>query len=100
MDECGFILDYLMPAGTSLQETDRVLQHVEQILRLTPEVESTSRRTGLQLGLAAVTEANQGDFSVKLKNDRDRSIEEVMEDVRARVHKPEPALDMKLLQLL
>ena len=26
-----------------------------------------SRRTGLQLGLAAVTEANTGDISVKLK---------------------------------
>ena len=51
MDEGGFILDYLMPAGTSLQETNRVLQHVEQILRSIPEVDTTSRRTGLQLGL-------------------------------------------------
>ena len=51
----------------SLAETNRVITHVEQILRKTPEVESTSRRTGLQLGLAAVTEANTGDISVKLK---------------------------------
>jgi len=42
MDEGGFILDYLMPAGTSLEETDRVLQHVEQILHSIPEVETTS----------------------------------------------------------
>ncbi len=40
----------------------------------TPEVESTSRRTGLQLGLAAVTEANRGDISVKLKRKRNRSV--------------------------
>ena len=100
MDEGGFILDYLMPAGTSLQETDRVLQHVEKILHDTPEVENTSRRTGLQLGLAAVTEANQGDFTVKLKKDRDRSIEEVMEDIRTKIHRAEPALDIELLQLL
>ncbi len=40
----------------------------------TPEVESTSRRTGLQLGLAQVTEANTGDISVKLKRDRKRSV--------------------------
>ena len=53
MDEGGFILDYIMPAGSSLDETNRVITHVEQILRATPEVESTSRRTGLQLGLAA-----------------------------------------------
>ena len=48
-----------------------MLPTVEKILRQTPEVESTSRRTGLQLGLAAVTEANRGDFSVKLKRKRD-----------------------------
>ena len=73
MDEGGFILDYIMPAGSSLEETNRVITHVEQILRATPEVESTSRRTGLQLGLAAVTEANTGDIAVKLKRDRERS---------------------------
>jgi multidrug efflux pump subunit AcrB len=67
MDEGGFIVDYTMPPGSSLKETNRVISHVEQILRNTPDVESTARRTGLQLGLAAVTEANQGDISVKLK---------------------------------
>ncbi|HEX4485555.1 MAG TPA: efflux RND transporter permease subunit [Terriglobales bacterium] len=100
MDEGGFILDYLMPAGTSLEETNRVLQQVEQILHSIPEVESTSRRTGLQLGLAAVTEANSGDFTVKLKQGRSRSVEEVMEEVRSKVHQAEPVLDIELLQLL
>ena len=56
-----------MPAGSSLEETNRVITDVEKILQSTPEVESTSRRTGLQLGLATVTEANTGDISVKLK---------------------------------
>ena len=74
MDEGGFILDYIMPAGSSLDETNQVMTGVEQILRATPEVESTSRRTGLQLGLAAVTEANTGDIAVKLKRKRDRGV--------------------------
>src|SRR5664280_958082 len=100
MDEGAFILDYLTPAGTSLAETNRILQHVEQILRSTPEVEITSRRTGLQLGLAAVTEANSGDFSVRLKKDRDRDIEEIMADVRDRIKKSEPALDVEFIQVL
>jgi CzcA family heavy metal efflux pump len=100
MDEGAFVLDYIMPAGSSLQETDRVLQHVEEILRKTPEVESTSRRTGLQLGLAAVTEANTGDISVKLKKDRERGVEEVIEDVRAKVRKAEPVLDVEFTQTL
>jgi multidrug efflux pump subunit AcrB len=58
MDEGGFVLDYIMPPGSSLAETNRVVAHMENILRAMPEVESTSRRTGMQLGLAAVTEAN------------------------------------------
>jgi multidrug efflux pump subunit AcrB len=100
MDEGGFVLDYIMPAGSSLAETNRVITHVEQILRATPEVESTSRRTGLQLGLAAVTEANTGDVSVKLKADRDRGIDEVIADVREKITQQEPALDVEFIQVL
>jgi len=100
MDEGGFVLDYIMPAGSSLAETNRVISHVEQILRSTPEVESTSRRTGLQLGLAAVTEANTGDLSVKLKQKRSRSVQEVMEDVRTTIKQQEPALDVEFIQTL
>jgi multidrug efflux pump subunit AcrB len=100
MDEGGFILDYVTPAGSSLQETNRMLSHIEQIARTIPEVDSTSRRTGLQLGLAAVTEANTGDISVKLKDQRSRSVEEVIEDVRAKVTAAEPAVDVDFHQVL
>jgi len=100
MDEGGFILDYIMPPGTSLQETNRVLEHVNQILHSIPEVESTSRRTGLQLGLAAVTEANNGDITVKLKSKRSRNIDEIIAEVREKVTQSEPALDVEFTQLL
>ncbi len=100
MDEGGFVLDYIMPAGSSLNETNRVLDHVEKILRDIPEIESTSRRTGLQMGLAAVTEANTGDFTVKLKAKRSRGIDEVIADVRDEVKKTEPELDVEFTQVL
>ena len=100
MDEGGFILDYIMPAGSSLSETNRVMEHVERILHSMPEVESTSRRTGLQMGLAAVTEANTGDVTVKLKNKRDRGIDEVIADARAQIKKTEPELDVEFTQVL
>jgi multidrug efflux pump subunit AcrB len=100
MDEGGFTLDYVMPPGSSLQETDRVVSHLERICREVPEVESTSRRTGLQLGLAAVTEANTGDISVKLKEERHRDIDEIMSDVRAQVTKEEPEVDVEFTQHL
>ena len=100
MDEGGFILDYLMPAGSSLEETNRVLTQVEGMLRNTPEVESTSRRTGLQLGLAAVTEANTGDFAVRLKRDRDRSVDEIEAELREKIGKQFPMLQVEFVQLL
>src|SRR5665213_1640626 len=100
MDEGAFVLDYLMPAGSSLAETNKVLLHVEQILRHTPEVEITSRRTGLQMGLAAVTEANSGDFTVRLKTKRSRTIDEIMADVRQQIKSSEPQLDVEFIQVL
>jgi multidrug efflux pump subunit AcrB len=65
-----------------------------------PEVESTSRRTGLQLGLASVTEANTGDVLVKLKAKRKRAIEDIIADVRADIKQQEPALDIEFIQVL
>jgi multidrug efflux pump subunit AcrB len=100
MDEGGFVIDYIMPAGSSLAETNRVITHIEQMLRDTPEVESTSRRTGLQLGLAAVTEANTGDISVKLKSKRNRGIEDIIEELRQKIKTQEPAIDVEFIQVL
>ena len=100
MDEGGFVLDYLTPAGSSLTETNRVVGHVEQMLREVPEVESTSRRTGLELGLSAVTEANRGDILVKLKAKRSRDIEDIIADVRADIKQQEPSLDIEFVQVL
>ena len=100
MDEGAFVLDYIMPAGSSLAETNRVLTHVEKILHETPEVETTSRRTGLQMGLAAVTEANTGDMTVRLKAKRSRAIDEVIAELRATINKTEPELDVEFTQVL
>ena len=100
MDEGGFILDYIMPAGSSLEETNHVISSVERILRATPEVDNTSRRTGLQLGLAAVTEANTGDIAVKLKRDRERGSEEVIAELREKIAKQHPMLQVEFVQLL
>jgi CzcA family heavy metal efflux pump len=100
MDEGGFILDYVMPAGSSLESTGKVLDRVEKIVHATPEVDSTSRRTGLQMGFAAVTEANTGDITVRLKNKRHRTIDEVMADIRHQIKSTEPELDVEFTQIL
>ena len=99
-DEGGFVIDYVMPPGSSLQETSRVVGRIERILRDTPEVESTSRRTGLELGLAAVTEPNTGDIAVKLKTNRRRGVDDVISDVRSKVAASQPGLDVEFIQVL
>jgi multidrug efflux pump subunit AcrB len=54
----------------------------------------------MQLGLAAVTEANYGDILVKLKSKRSRGIDEVISEVRAKVKVQEPVMDTEFTQTL
>ena len=91
-DEGAFVLDYFTRPGTSLAETDRMLRHVEEILRRTPEIEGYSRRTGARLALA-IAEPNTGDFLVKLRRDRSRSTEEVIDGLREEIQAAQPALN-------
>ena len=98
MEEGGFVLDYWAPAGSSLDETNRMLEHVETILKSNPDVVNTSRRTGLELGLAAVTEANRGDFTVKLKPGA--KFDEVTSKLREQINREEPALKVDFVQIL
>jgi multidrug efflux pump subunit AcrB len=99
MDEGGFVLDYRTEPGTSLTETDRLLRQVEAILRATPEVDTYSRRTGLQLG-GGLTEANTGDFFVRLKPFPRNGIETVMDDVRQNIDRNVPGIEIELAQLM
>lgn len=98
-DEGAFILDYTSPPGSSLSETDRMLRHVEEMLKETPEVESYSRRTGLELGLF-ITEPNSGDFLVKLKPNHARPTDEVKDDLREQIESSEPALQVEFAGIL
>ncbi len=99
MDEGGFVIDYLSPPGTSLAETDRQLRYAEDIIRTTPELESYSRRTGAQLGLF-ITEPNNGDFLLKLRKDRKRSTEEVLDDLRAKLNAALPDIQWEFPGIL
>jgi multidrug efflux pump subunit AcrB len=100
MDEGSFIIDYVTPPGSSLQESDRMVRGILKIVDSVPEVASTSRRTGMQLGLAAVTEANIGDISVNLKTNRSRDVWQIIKEIRAKVAAAEPAVDVDYVQKL
>jgi CzcA family heavy metal efflux pump len=99
IDEGGFILDYIAPPGMSLTETDRLMRQVEAIVRSTPDVDTYSRRTGIQLG-GGLTEPNTGDFFIRLKSKGRRPIEAVMDEVRTKVQQSVPGLDIETAQLM
>lgn len=99
MDEGGFILDYRTQPGTSLTETDRVLREIGAVLESTPEVQTWSRRTGLQLG-GGLSEANAGDFFVRLKPPPRRDIQAVMQQVRTQIEHTVPGVTIELAQLM
>ena len=93
-DEGAFVIDYFSRPGTSLTETNRMLMHVEEIINTIPEIEGFSRRTGARLALA-IAEPNTGDFLVKLKQKRSRHTEEVITELRDKLHEAEPALHLE-----
>lgn len=101
IDEGGFNIDYKTLPGTSLTETNRVLLQVEKIIQQTPDVASFSRRTGLQFsGSEAFTEPNQGDFIVKLKSHQQKSTDEVLQLIRAKIEQKVPGIQVEFGQLM
>ena len=99
MDEGGFVLDYKAKPGAALTDTDRLLRQVETIIASTPEVTSYSRRTGVQLG-GGLTEADEGDFFIRLKGGSRRPIDAVMTEIRGRIAAEVPGLQIELIQLM
>ncbi|MGH9829921.1 MAG: efflux RND transporter permease subunit, partial [Blastocatellia bacterium] len=98
-DEGAFVLDYIAPPGTSLAETDRMLQHVGKLIKDTPEIQSFSRRTGMELGLS-VTEPNTGDFLAMLKDKRGKATDDVTDDLRKQIESSEPALKVEFAGII
>ena len=72
LDEGTIVLDYHSPAGTDIEETDRLCRQMEKIILAHPDVETYSRRTAL--GMSFKTRpTNFGDYLIQLKKDRKKS---------------------------
>ncbi len=99
MDEGSIVLDYKTPPGTSLEETDRLLSQIDQILETVPEVKTYLRRTGTQMGFF-ITEPNDGDYLIELYKNRDKTTEEVADVIRKRVEAAMPFLETEFLQVI
>ena len=100
MDEGAFVLDYEMPVGTSLPQTDKVLRRVEAVLLKTPDISGYIRRTGAELGFFA-TEAYTGDILVSLKPPgRRRPMEEIIDELREELESEVPELETEFVPLV
>jgi CzcA family heavy metal efflux pump len=99
MDEGSIVLDYNSPPGTSLQETDRMLREVEKLIVATPEVQAYSRRTGTEMGFF-ITEPNRGDYLIQLRTNREKTTDEVIEDLRKKIEATQPALRIDFGQVI
>lgn len=99
MDEGSIVLDYKTPPGTSLLETDRILREVEKMIVKVPEVQAYSRRTGTQMGFF-ITEPNTGDYLIQLKENRSRSSNEVIDEIRTKIEATQPALTVDFGQVI
>jgi len=101
MDEGTFVIDFFMPPGTSLEETDRIATTIDDVLRATPEVRTFTRRTGTELGPATATVQSRGDIMVKLVSPSQREpILDVIARVRAELHARIPEARLEYVQVL
>ncbi len=100
MDEGSIILDYWTPPGTSLSDTNKMLNEAEKVIMAVPGVESYSRRTGTQLGFF-ITEPNRGDYVINLKpRSERRPVDDIIDELRTRIAAVEPAINTDFGQLI
>ncbi len=99
MDEGSLILDFVSPPGTSLEATNKMLNIVDGILQNTPAVESFSRQIGTQNGFF-ITEPNTGDYTIQLKKNRDLTTEQVADEIRGKIEKRLPSLQVDFGQII
>ena len=101
MDEGAFVIDFSLPAGTSLEETDRISLAIDGVLSKTPEVIAFTRRTGVELGPATATMQSTGDIMVALVPRADRDpIDDVIGRVRKELHGDVPEVRFEYIQVL
>ena len=101
LDEGTFVLDFRLPPGTSIEDTDAAARGLDRVLATTPEVVTFTRRTGTEMGPATATLQNTGDVMVRLvaRSERD-GIDAVIDRIRERIDAEVPGVEVEFVQLL
>jgi multidrug efflux pump subunit AcrB len=97
LDEGSIVLDYHSPAGTDIDETDRLCREMEKIIMAHPEVETYSRRTGLGMSFSTKP-CNFGDYLIELKKNHKETTEDVISDLRRQISASVPIMTIEFGQ--
>ncbi len=101
MDEGGFVLDYITPAGTSLDETNRMIGHIEQMLQQVPGggklLAAHRLATGPGGGDRSQHRRHCGEAEEQAQPQRGRGH---LRSLRTRIKQQEPAVDVEFIQVL
>jgi len=81
-NEGSFTINISAPAGTSLEESNKIGRMAEQLILKVPEVEFVSRRTGRAELDEHVEPVSNSEIDVELKKDNLRSRDEILVDIR------------------
>ena len=103
LDEGSIVLDYIAPAGTTLDASDAILKEVDKVVLSHPDVETYMRRTGTNMisGISmasGVIPPNYGDYLIQLKPGTKRKTEDVISELRDRATTVAPALEIEFGQ--
>ena len=89
IDEGAILIEYVMPPGTSLAESNRVGDILEREALAQSDVVTVYRRTGSPEKGFQVEGVNRGEITIKLapRSVRKRTLDQVMEDLRQEYQK-------------
>jgi heavy metal efflux system protein len=103
LDEGSIVLDYIAPAGTSLDASDAILKQVDKVVLNHPDVQTYMRRTGTNM-ISGISMAsglippNYGDYLIQLKPGVNRKTDDVIAELRDQVTTIAPALEIEFGQ--
>jgi heavy metal efflux system protein len=103
LDEGSIVLDYIAPAGTTLDASDAILREVDKVVLNNPSVETYMRRTGTNMisGISmasGIIPPNYGDYLIQLKPGTKRKTEDVISELRDGATAVAPALEIEFGQ--
>ncbi len=81
-NEGSFTINLSAPAGTSLEESNKIGTMAENLMMKVPEVEFVSRRTGRAELDEHVEPVSNSEIEVELKENIERSRDEILADIR------------------